>query len=142
MALVWFDTATSSVSLSRSTVGRTVNSIYVTYDAATRTALGVAANGTSSYLVTARRGDATATTPTTWTSPSPRPIVSRGDGTFYLHDGTSYSLRRVSAPVTVLTRPGDPGSIGAPVVVDGHYAYVYFLDLASDALRLQLYDCL
>jgi len=142
VAFAWFDTATSvPATISRSTVGRTVNSIYVTYDATSNTALGVAAEGTQSYLLVARPG-ASAGSVASWTSSSPRPIVSRGDGTFFVHDGTSYGLRSVSAPTSVIAAPGDPGALGAGVVVDGHYAYFAIVDLVADRMQLHLHRCL
>ncbi len=142
VAFAWFDTATTSASLSASAVGRTINSIYVTYDAATETALGVAATlpGTS-HLLTARRG-MPATTALMWSATSPRPIVSRGDGTFVLRDGTGYGLRSVTSPATVVTPMGEPGGIGSAVVVDGRYAYFAVIDSSVDRMELHLYDCL
>lgn len=141
VVLAFFDTSAFTHRVVRSLLGRTNNSIYVTHDASTGTALGVAAVSTTTYLVVARETDAVASTPLTWTSSTPSPIVSRGDGTFYVRDHTSYSLRRVADVAAEIARPGDPGALGAAVVVDGHYAYFAFLDLSTDRLQLHLYDC-
>jgi hypothetical protein len=140
VVLAWFDTGTFTHSITRTVLGRTNNAIYVTYDAATETALAVAAVGTNTFLIAARQTEALAGSPLNWTSSNPSPIVSRGDGTVYFRDGTGYALRRVS-DMTELGRPGDPGAMGAAIIVDNHYAYFAFFDLSTDRLQLHLYDC-
>ncbi len=134
----------SGTSTVRSAVTDPVSSLQVTYDAATQTAVGLAASlsgpGAATHLLTAQSTSATATEVAQWDG-TPRPLVSRGDGTFFVYDGTSYGLRAITAPAANIDQPGDPGAIGLPVIVSNAYAYLAVYDMTTDAMELVVYGC-
>ncbi len=99
------------------------------------------ASGGNTYLLAAHDGDVSASTPTLWGGSSPRPIVSRGDGTVFFSSLAGYALRTVSEPHVVIDEPGDVGSLGVGVVIDGHYGYFALVDLSTDRMQLVLHEC-